>query len=838
MTSCENFLSGAAIKQEIEEQIEYANAPECTFILKSDESRGTFLSSGEKKCKVGYTMDLQFTVTTEDYIFMGLDAVSSTDNVSDRSECIEFTINNQEEAEVSGVYKITLKLLKKANDLLIRPKFEKLANGDIEITNVNVEGIHGTFTPAKGVYNLIMGRSYEIAFDPDSDYEFIRWEIFDKNSGEKINDGTYLDFEDISSKKASFIFKGVPENQDIKICVRPIIAERPQILSYSPLFEAEGVNKDTAIQIVFDHDMDDSSIYYTEEEIRSLKDSGIADSDFLPEISDELPLQNHYGYKKNGEVFYKNVLISDSETGVNRNDCFNPPVFDSKRILIISASKTKYLPSYSIPLVTLDKNFCCSVDGKKVSMAGSKKWIYQVNKDTDGDEPVIQEGSEPEIYIHPTLIETSDGESEIQGKRISAGACPESIWTGDLFNNENKLGLNLNVKDNGIGPSNMFTMKFQKVLDGSYGDVGEVEVYEKTVYYQYVRSKVATYNNIVDISDLNLTSGVYALSFEFKDKSGNQKDYPESGKYHFAVDKTEPAVSNFKAEDSDGDTVANLFWTNAADIKQSKVEYKKQSDSEYTLSHTLDGENSCSVSGLVHGTDYDFRITTEDYNGNIATENTTYSSKPGPVRNLRLTDHTNMSITVEWDPPENGDCDGYTVTFSFSECSRYDFFSETFTLDKNVTYYTWLIPGTLYAYAMRLDASVTTNRGAKTNASPQNFTTGKDFSILLKKVENGKVQLFANLDSDYWNYKVYKWKDSTDGTDYIPQESDYYADMTATKFEDSESYYSFTTLSLGNTTIKVPSYGKRNYKVKAVNKNNPEIVCWSDTYRAPDVDAE
>ncbi len=380
---------------------------------------------------VGYTMDLQFTVTTEDYIFMGLDAVSSTDNVSDRSECIEFTINNQEEAEVSGVYKITLKLLKKANDLLIRPKFEKLANGDIEITNVNVEGIHGTFTPAKGVYNLIMGRSYEIAFDPDSDYEFIKWEIFDKNSGEKINDGTYLDFEDISSKKASFIFKGVPENQDIKICVRPIIAERPQILSYSPLFEAEGVNKDTAIQIVFDHDMDDSSIYYTEEEIRALKDLGIADSDFLPEISDELPLQNHYGYKKNGEVFYKNVLISDSETGVNRNDCFNPPVFDSKRILIISASKTKYLPSYSIPLVTLDKNFCCSVDGKKVSMAGSKKWIYQVNKDTDGDEPVIQEGSEPEIYIHPTLIETSDGESEIQGKRISAGACPESIWTGE-----------------------------------------------------------------------------------------------------------------------------------------------------------------------------------------------------------------------------------------------------------------------------------------------------------------------------------------------------------------------------------------------------------------------
>ena len=131
-------MNGEEIKKNIEDSIAYANAEECTLIIKSDPAYGSFLSEGEKKCKVGYTIDLQYTVTTKDYSFTGLEAVSSSDNSISRSEYIEIKINNPDEAAISGVYKITLKLLKSINDLLITPKFEKLENADIKIV-----GEHG-----------------------------------------------------------------------------------------------------------------------------------------------------------------------------------------------------------------------------------------------------------------------------------------------------------------------------------------------------------------------------------------------------------------------------------------------------------------------------------------------------------------------------------------------------------------------------------------------------------------------------------------------------------------------------------------------------------------------
>ena len=77
LTSCENFFKGSEVKREIEEQIAYANARECTLLVKSDDALGSFLSANEKKCKVGYSIQLQFTANTKNYSFEGLEAVST-----------------------------------------------------------------------------------------------------------------------------------------------------------------------------------------------------------------------------------------------------------------------------------------------------------------------------------------------------------------------------------------------------------------------------------------------------------------------------------------------------------------------------------------------------------------------------------------------------------------------------------------------------------------------------------------------------------------------------------------------------------------------------------------
>lgn len=119
LASCKNFLNAGKVSDEIKEAIAYANAKSCSVIVQSDSKMGTFLSSGEKECKVGYSINLQFTVNADDYIFNGLKAVSSNDNSVSRDEYVDFTITPVEEKP--NTYTIVVKLLKPASDILIIP---------------------------------------------------------------------------------------------------------------------------------------------------------------------------------------------------------------------------------------------------------------------------------------------------------------------------------------------------------------------------------------------------------------------------------------------------------------------------------------------------------------------------------------------------------------------------------------------------------------------------------------------------------------------------------------------------------------------------------------------
>lgn len=80
---------------------------------------GSFISSGEKSCKVKYTTDLQFTLNSSNYIFKTLEAVNYKDNSVSMADYVEFT--TLESDDKNGIYKIQVKLLKESNDILIRP---------------------------------------------------------------------------------------------------------------------------------------------------------------------------------------------------------------------------------------------------------------------------------------------------------------------------------------------------------------------------------------------------------------------------------------------------------------------------------------------------------------------------------------------------------------------------------------------------------------------------------------------------------------------------------------------------------------------------------------------
>lgn len=119
LSSCENFLKGADVKAQLEYEIAYANAKDCKVYLSQDSGYGSFLAGGQLNCKVGYESQVQFTLKNQSYIFKGLRAVSTTDKTVSRNDCVEFkTIQSDDE---KGVYKLSVKILKAAADILIEP---------------------------------------------------------------------------------------------------------------------------------------------------------------------------------------------------------------------------------------------------------------------------------------------------------------------------------------------------------------------------------------------------------------------------------------------------------------------------------------------------------------------------------------------------------------------------------------------------------------------------------------------------------------------------------------------------------------------------------------------
>ena len=619
-TSCENFLSGGKIKQDLEEAVAFANAEECTLIIKSDAAYGSFLSDGEKKCKVGYTIDLQYTVTTKDYYFSGLEAVSSSDNKISRSDYVEITIQNPEEAKNSGVYKINLKLLKGINDILITPKFEKLENADIKI-----DGSHGDFLPEKDTYNLIIGRTFSLSFDPTEDWEFIRWKIYDEESGVEIPDGTYLTFKNIAQKNTSFVFNGIPESQNPKIVITAIVAERPQVISYAPM--TSGQLKDSTIQVLFDRDMDENSIYFTDDEIDALVDSGIPDTDFLPPLGSS---EKHYGYISDGKTYFKNIVLTNNKTGKNINDRFASPFFDNPRTLSIPASKEEghALDNYTQVLVSIEKEFFYSEPindktSKQVSLSQSKKWMYQVNSETDRQPLVIaSSGGKDELEIE--LSENIKLASEASHSVSSGGSGFENL----NFMKDGKLKLDLHVleQNNGSGPAAFFSIYIKKVNGEHYSTLeeGERTEHKLDIYYQNTTADEGEFKDTIDLAEenINLDDGLYSLHFEFKDRSNNSSNYPADGNYYFAVDTKGPEMSVPLVKSSNSSTYT-FECDDFIDVKSTEIVYTKDGSEMSPVEMTRNSSEekyTGQIASVEANTIYDIKIRYTDYAGYVSEE--------------------------------------------------------------------------------------------------------------------------------------------------------------------------------------------------------------------------
>ena len=126
LLSCENFLAGADLKQQLERKIDYNNAKDVNVLIACKEEMGTVFPQSTYQAKVGFDFEIQFIPNTTYYVIKDpatiFEAVSRIDKTQSRADCVEFKAVEQSfEDKKAGLYRVNVKILKYADDILIQP---------------------------------------------------------------------------------------------------------------------------------------------------------------------------------------------------------------------------------------------------------------------------------------------------------------------------------------------------------------------------------------------------------------------------------------------------------------------------------------------------------------------------------------------------------------------------------------------------------------------------------------------------------------------------------------------------------------------------------------------
>ncbi|MBR6079606.1 MAG: hypothetical protein IKP60_05550 [Treponema sp.] len=486
---------------------------------------------------------------------------------------------------------------------------DQVALANAPYFQILLEGSRGKFSPAKGQYQLKVTQSMDISFESDLDFQFIRWEVFNTKTDETVDSSEYIEISDPYSDETSIKLLKDPV-PDMPLGVRSVVMERPQIISYTPI--ATGMLKDTTIQILFNCNMDPYSIYYTADEIDSLKNSGV--EIFLPRDGEK-----KYGHiKKDGKTYFKNISITNKKTGQNINDCFEGPFFDDASTLSIVASKNggHVIDDYTQVLVRLEKGFFYTEQGKPVEMAGSKMWMYQVNGETDTQSLVVSKSGDNDLFS--VKVGGTEQISKEESHTIGTGG---SGFDTLKFMKDGKLSLDIRVQEQnyGSGPSSFFMLNLKKIYGENYAELGAADQaeYNLKIDFQNVSSDEGAFKGTIDFANENLSlgDGVYEMNFDFKDRSNNSMTYPEDGKFYFAVDTKAPEIS-MPTVSSSNSTTYTLAWSDYIDLKKAEIIYGETGSTMTSSEPIAKGTVSGDITDIRSGKAYDVKVKFTDYAGN------------------------------------------------------------------------------------------------------------------------------------------------------------------------------------------------------------------------------
>lgn len=500
-------------------------------------------------------------------------------------------------------------------------------------------------SPAGGETQKKVSDSFTINYDPDSAYEFLYWKIIDKNhNNQEYVNGEYFELETVTSSETKCTFVRAPA-AGMKLCLVPELAERPQIISWSPKREPEGVNRDSRIEVMFDRPMALESIFYTKDDFDKLcAEKSLTISNFLPEGGTEFEEHKYYGYKTGNDdtIVFKNIeIVSNDSNKTNLLKYFEDPQFEDREhtSLAISVKKTNNTPNIPVNtnlLVSIDKNFyCCSgMYDKPVSLRESKKWPYWVNGNTDTAKPTARNFDIKIVRNQdPKIISTSSNSKTI-------------------MNNERLLKIKVDVEDFGSCPASSFDLDLYRIT-GDITDNNKIKTIP--IYYERVQGAYAScgdnYYYALSSTDIPDGEDEYRFKIRFRDNSDNYASN-EYGPYYIKVDTVpiEKNVTNFPTTElscpeiaaTDKTSINFKYQCSANDYNGGKLYYrpakpttdpdwKDWSDvTDYVNLSSDSTEQTTTISNLPYATTYELKAEFYDEAGNTTSYIFKKNTSPEP----------------------------------------------------------------------------------------------------------------------------------------------------------------------------------------------------------------
>lgn len=587
----------------LQDAIDYDNIPYSKITLKTDLNYTNSLIPSEgiydSSYRLGDTLTLSFEEKSN-YNFLNW--------VIEPAEAMEY-VNCRR-----GNHKVTLKVLT-SDDVTIYPLCVEKNTLALIFT-----ADHAKVSPSDQV-NYYIGDTFPISCYEEDDYCFIKWQVFD-SEGNQLDD--YSDYIDIDQPYNPLANVTVFKTGEL-VTIKPLIVKRPKVVTATPVYNSKGVFRNTTLLIMFDEELDRSSIYYSDDEIEKLTLEGNT------LLTDSVRGDRCYGYvNSDGERFYKNIEIkhygSDDE---NYLKYFGAPYLDQskKNVIKIAVNKENLPPSEIDFLVTLKNGFCYKNGDTLISLKNDYSYIYRTSSSLDNISPSFGRYDDSEDDFVVRIVPETENQNNLMYKKewLKAHETIDGVTESDFpdYNLRNgKFYIRGIVTDAGIGVSSVtWSVSSIETYTNYYPEYAPYFYSQKILTRSEDGVENVTIDTVVDLTKLNLKAGFYKFSVSAIDRCDNEIYFKD---LYFLYD-IEP-VQGFEILGLQ--TVyfgQQIKWTkqNIPDMKKMVIvcednERVPQDDYETIYDNTDDNTENDSLYNFEDGKSYTIYLKAYDYAGNVS----------------------------------------------------------------------------------------------------------------------------------------------------------------------------------------------------------------------------